>query len=617
MIQLNTDIFMQMYIFDANKCTYKKRTYIFLNFTLFSSIIKSIFQMSHRDDSVFLRNEDDLITMTTEADYKFETAFCDFRAKMIPFTKDETGKMIEWIVNNQAFHLLEGDTIWKRMELSGLLEERSWKSMKTHFHKNVLSFLDETKVSREVRWKLEACLKNPDAVEFFCDADIESEPEPYTKTFLVNKVKKKNDRNESKSIEKESSGGDDDSVRTPMNVKKFVRKRSKIPADKFDESIRLSSFSTRSSIDLSKENDIGIGVEPSIEALLDNSNIPQLSHLRDSSGASRCLDISKPMKIADITHLNKSNEKLDNVNDVESFVDDIPTVTEFSAGLKEARSRGMSQERERSLMGVTSTVRNDEKEGCDISHHREEDLLSDSNDTRRSAERAHPALEPEAAAASKKGSTVETAPRLSVSSKNSILSKEILDEEVEEYGSSNLGSDVESNGCNDESIDGVPKDVSKLQQIDAQLGFDKEDQVYLVVKGLPKHIDFENVEFVRASRNPTNLNDDDSIPESEKRKLKVICVDSGNSKNKSKEWKKKGPYEVKFRTPYSKKEDWSIINFLKDWKIKKGNLSLGGNRIWKSMEKRNVCNGRSWESMKERWRGYLAENLEKFNINSI
>ena len=117
---------------------------------------KHFFQMSDRDDSVFLRDEDDLITMTTEADYKLETAFCEFRAKMIPFTKDETGKMIEWIVNNQAFHLLEGDTIWKRMELSGLLEERSWKSMKTHFHKNVLSFLDETKVSREVRWKLES-----------------------------------------------------------------------------------------------------------------------------------------------------------------------------------------------------------------------------------------------------------------------------------------------------------------------------------------------------------------------------------------------------------------------------------------------------------------------------
>ena len=106
-------------------------------------------------------------------------------------------------------------------------------------------------------------------------------------------------------------------------------------------------------------------------------------------------------------------------------------------------------------------------------------------------------------------------------------------------------------------------------------------------------------------------------PEPEKRKLKVICIDSENSKNKSKEWKKKGPYEVKFRTPYSKKEDLSIINFLKDWKRKRGDLSLGGNRIWIMMEKRKVCNGRSWESMKERWRGHLAENLEKFNIDSI
>ena len=136
--------------------------------------------------------------------------------------------------------------------------------MKTHFHKNVLSSLDETEVSREVKWKLEACLKNPDAVEFFCDADIESEPEPVQRKILIDKVKKKNDRKESKSIEKESSDGDDDSVRTPVQVKKFVRKRSKIPAEKFDESIRLSSFSTRSSIDLSMEThvDKSIGSTP-------------------------------------------------------------------------------------------------------------------------------------------------------------------------------------------------------------------------------------------------------------------------------------------------------------------------------------------------------------------
>ena len=479
--------------------------------------------MSDKDDSVFLRNEDDGTTppKKTEADVEFETAFCEFRAKIMPFTKDEIGKMIEWIVNNQSFHLLEGDTIWKRMELSGLLEKRSWKSMKTHFHKNVLSSLNETKVSREVRWKLEACLKNPDAVEFFCDADIESEPEPIQRKFLIDKVRKnKNDRNESKSIGKESSDSDDHSVQTPFEVKKFVRKRSKIPADKFDESIRLSSFLTRSSIDLSKETHVDIGVEPSIEALLDNSNIPQLSQLRDPSGASEGLDISGPIsekcvKIADTTHPNKSNERLNNDNEVVSLVDDIPTVTEFSAGLKEVRSTmGMSQEREQSLMGVTSTVRNDEKEDGDVSHHRDVDLLRE-----RSVERAHPLLEPETAAASEKYSTLETAPKLSVFAKKSILSKE-------EYGGGNLDSDDEEsndtcdedeNGCNDETIDGVPKYVSNLQQIDTQLGIDKENKVYLVIKGLPRHIDFENVEFVRASRNRTNLDDDDSISEPEKR----------------------------------------------------------------------------------------------------
>ena len=74
---------------------------------------------------------------------------------------------------------------------------------------------------------------------------------------------------------------------------------------------------------------------------------------------------------------------------------------------------------------------------------------------------------------------------------------------------------------------------------------------------------------------------------------------------------------MKFRTPYSKEEDLSMITFLKDWKSKKGNLPLGGNRIWKIMEKKTVCKGRTWESMKERWRGYLTDNLDKFNIDNI
>lgn len=558
--------------------------------------------MSIEDDSVFLPIEENLSPNGKESAKEFETAFCEFRAEIMPYTKDETRKMIEWIVNNQSFHLVEGDTIWKRMEATGLLEERSWMSMKTHFHENVLTFLDEIKVSRDVKWKLEACLKNPDALEFLCDADIDSEPEPYSRKFHFDKVMRKNKQKESRDNGKESSDGDDDRAPTSLRLKRFVRKRSKVPADKFDESIRLSSCSTRSSIDAAKENDVDIGVEPSLEALLNNSNIQQISQLRESSGASNSMDISKPtgdksIKVSDISQSNKPHEKLD--NEVPSLVDDVPTITEFSAGLKEAGSKSLSQERERSLMGVTSTIRNDE-----------DDPPSVSKETSKPADRGHRAAE---LAAPRGDSRVGTPPKLGASSRNS---SDMSCDDLDEDGSDNSEGD---NGSNDGTVDGILKGVSKLQQLEVQLGTDSVDKVYLVIKGLPKNIDFENVEFVKACTNPTDDNDNSANlePEPEKKKLKIICLDSVENTNKSKEWKKEGSYGVKFRTPYSKKEDLSIISFLKDWKTKKGSLSLGGNRIWKTMEKRTVCRGRTWESMKERWRGYLADNLNKFNLSSI
>ena len=572
-----------------------------------AKIVLTLFlQMSIKDDSVFLPNEEDRSSKEKESAKEFETAFCEFRAEIMPYTKDETRKMIEWIVNNQSFHLVEGDTIWKRMEATGLLEERSWMSMKTHFHENVLTFLDEIKVSRDVKWKLEACLKNPDALEFLCDADIDSEPESYSSKIQFDKVMRKNKPKESIDNRKESSDGDDEKAPTSVPAKRFVRKRSKVPADKFDESIRLSSFSTRSSNDASKENDVDNGVEPSLEALLNNSNIPQISQLRESSGASNSLDISKPIgdkstKVSDVSQSNKPlHEKVD--SEVPSLVDDVPTITEFSAGLKEAGSKSMSQERELSLMGVTSTIRN----GVD-------DPPSVSNGSRKSTERVHPASEP---AAPRESSPVGTPPQLGASSRNcSDMSCDDLDED----GNDNSEGDNGSNDCDDESIEGIPKGVSKLQQLEVQLGTDSVDKVYLVIKGLPKNIDFENVEFVNASCNSEDVNDNSANPEPEreKRKLKIICLDSVENINKSKEWKKEGSYGIKFRTPYSKKEDLSIITFLKDWKRKKGSLSLGGNRIWKIMDKRAVCRGRTWESMKERWRGYLADNLDKFNMSSI
>ena len=56
-----------------------------------------------------------------------------------------------------------------------------------------------------------------------------------------------------------------------------------------------------------------------------------------------------------------------------------------------------------------------------------------------------------------------------------------------------------------------------------------------------------------------------------------------------------------------------IISFVKKQKASKRRLSvsLGGNRIWKEMERIKICPGRSWGSMRERWRKVLSKNLEQ------
>ena len=224
------------------------------------------------------------------------------------------------------------------------------------------------------------------------------------------------------------------------------------------------------------------------------------------------------------------------------------------------------------------------------------------------------------AASPKEGSKAGSAPRLSVTSGSSSVvtdnlghdlhgDDDSIDDETNEDNDNGTNNDNE-----DESIVGLPKDVGKLKKLEAQLGIDKNDQVYLIVKGLPRDIDMENVEFVQADRNP-GVNDNDSNQDQVKRKLKIICLDPG--KNRSKGWKNNGPFKVKFRTPYSKKEDFELLSFLRKWKTKKGSLPVGGTKIWKLMEKKKLCKGRSWESMKERWRGHLVDNLAKFDIDGI
>ena len=64
---------------------------------------------------------------------------------------------------------------------------------------------------------------------------------------------------------------------------------------------------------------------------------------------------------------------------------------------------------------------------------------------------------------------------------------------------------------------------------------------------------------------------------------------------------------------YSKDEDLKIIQFIID---NKRFDDVKGNELWKVLEERNVLKGRTWQSMKERFRKVIVNKLNQYKINS-
>ena len=65
---------------------------------------------------------------------------------------------------------------------------------------------------------------------------------------------------------------------------------------------------------------------------------------------------------------------------------------------------------------------------------------------------------------------------------------------------------------------------------------------------------------------------------------------------------------------YSKEEDLKIISFIVD---NKRFLDVGGNELWKLMEERAVLDGRSWQSMKERFRKVISPKINQYKLDKI
>lgn len=54
-----------------------------------------------------------------------------------PYSKKEETKMLQYIIDNQAYTLLRGRAFWEGMEESRITE-RSWQSLKEHFRKVIV-----------------------------------------------------------------------------------------------------------------------------------------------------------------------------------------------------------------------------------------------------------------------------------------------------------------------------------------------------------------------------------------------------------------------------------------------------------------------------------------------
>jgi len=67
---------------------------------------------------------------------------------------------------------------------------------------------------------------------------------------------------------------------------------------------------------------------------------------------------------------------------------------------------------------------------------------------------------------------------------------------------------------------------------------------------------------------------------------------------------------------YTMAEDKKILNYIIDLgRVEETGLSLGGNRFWKMLEKKSVVVGRSWQSLKERFRKKIVKNLADYDLS--
>ena len=305
--------------------------------------------------------------------------FSMFRSGLTQFSRQEDDQILSWIVKYKAFHLIKMNTIWIRMAKTEFFEGRPWQLMKKHFMDNIFPFLNRYRISKCDQLKLKASMEDQGSGILNEDTDVEVDDSSSDGSVVKPIVKRfESTREKRKRGEDDSSDTEDSIAKKVRRLRRSLRKYDKVPAEKSDYMSSDTSSVRSGGSTPSSPNDDGLddGVVPpatgrqsprtpvtqrSRESFIPNGNnngvvsrkqIPRTppgatgnSILRKSSQAQQSsMDMSR---LSD-QHMSDS-----------VFVDqdlEVPSAEQFRAGLRYVAER-MSNHRELSVLGVTSTVR--------------------------------------------------------------------------------------------------------------------------------------------------------------------------------------------------------------------------------------------------------------------
>ena len=188
------------------------------------------------DDNAF-EEADDLtyLNNTCSREYK------EFRSKRLSFSRHDDQQILEWIIKNQAFHLVQGNVIWKRMEEQNLGIDRTWKSLKDRFETHICGHLHQYKLSRSNIWKIEKGLGILEDNDMVCDTDMEDEASEVSDTGVKQKMIRKRVTNQPV-LSTDSDEGEDIGGRS--RTRRCRRKQSRYKDSNFPQSSNLMNNSS-------------------------------------------------------------------------------------------------------------------------------------------------------------------------------------------------------------------------------------------------------------------------------------------------------------------------------------------------------------------------------------